>query len=117
VSGRYALLYDGDCGFCKRSLGWVLRWDRRGALEPVALQDERADELLAGLAPAERMKSWHLVSPSGKRWSAGAAAPPLLRLLPGGRPLAAILALAPRTTDRVYRFIARHRGTIGRLLG
>lgn len=115
MSGRHLILYDAQCGFCRRSLGWFLRWDRRGALEPVALQDPRAAELLADLDPAARMESWHLVSPSGKRWSAGAAVPPLLRLLPGGNPLAALLAASPRTTERAYRFVADHRDAFGRL--
>ena len=115
VSGRHLILYDADCGFCRRSLGWILRWDRRGELEPVALQDPRAAELLADLEPGERMDSWHLVSPSGERWSAGAAAAPLLRLLPGGTPPASILAAAPHTTERAYRFVAGHRGAFGRL--
>lgn len=62
------------------------------------------------------MASWHLVAPDGRRWSAGHAAPPLLRLLPGGRPAAAILAATPALTDRVYRLIASHRSTLGRLI-
>jgi predicted DCC family thiol-disulfide oxidoreductase YuxK len=61
------------------------------------------------------MESWHLVSPSGERWSAGAAAPPLMRLLPGGRLPAKLLAAFPNATERAYRFTARHRGAFGRL--
>ena len=55
----------------------------------MALQDERAVALLSGMPEAERMASWHLVRPDGAVSSAGAAAPTLLRLLPGGAPLAA----------------------------
>jgi predicted DCC family thiol-disulfide oxidoreductase YuxK len=61
------------------------------------------------------MASWHLISPDGRRWSAGAAAPPLLRLLPGGRLPAAVLAAFPGPTERGYRFVAEHRGALGRL--
>jgi predicted DCC family thiol-disulfide oxidoreductase YuxK len=81
----------------------------------VALQSPRAATLLPGLGDEERMSSWHLVSPRGERWSAGAAAPPLLRLLPGGRLPARILAAFPGVTERGYRFVARHRGTLGRI--
>ena len=112
---RYTLLYDAECGFCRRSLGWVLRWDRHNRLAPLALQDPRAAELLDGMSEGERMDSWHLVSPAGESWSAGAAAPPLLRLLPGGGLPARLLAAFPRATERTYRFIARNRGTLGRL--
>jgi predicted DCC family thiol-disulfide oxidoreductase YuxK len=95
----------------------VLRWDRRRTLEPVALQDGRAAALLADLDEEERMRSAHLVSPGGKRWSGGHAAPPLLRLLPGGRLPAALLGSTPELTERAYRWVAEHRGGFGRPVG
>jgi predicted DCC family thiol-disulfide oxidoreductase YuxK len=82
----------------------------------VALQMPVADELLADLAPAERMASWHLLSPGGERYSAGAALPPLLRLLPGGQIPAAPLARFPRLTERGYRWVAEHRSGLSRLV-
>jgi len=112
----WAVLYDRDCGFCRWSLAQLLALDRRGRLRPVALETLEADRLLADLAPEQRAASWHLVSPDGRRWSAGAAAPPLLRLLPGGAGLAALLAVAPRATERTYRWVADHRSTLSRLL-
>jgi predicted DCC family thiol-disulfide oxidoreductase YuxK len=116
TNSGWLVLYDGECGFCRASLGWLLRWDRRGRLEPVALQSARAADILAELSEEERMDSWHLVSPDGERWSAGAAAPQLLRLLPGGRVPARVLDAAPGITERAYRFAARHRGSLGRAL-
>jgi predicted DCC family thiol-disulfide oxidoreductase YuxK len=111
------LLYDSDCGFCRWSVDKVLAWDRRGRLRPVALQDAQAGALLDGMAAAERMRSWHLVLPDGRLYSAGAALAPLTRLLPGGRPLAVLLSLAPGLTERTYRLVARNRDRFGRLLG
>jgi predicted DCC family thiol-disulfide oxidoreductase YuxK len=104
------LLFDGECGFCRRSVERILRWDRRGRLRPVALQDPEADELLGGLDEERKMASWHLVTNDGRSYSAGAAFPPLLRLLPGGRPLAAVTAAFPGLTERAYRYVARTRG-------
>jgi predicted DCC family thiol-disulfide oxidoreductase YuxK len=112
----WALLYDRDCGFCRWSLAQLLALDRHGRLRPIALGTPEADALLADLTPEQRDASWHLVSPEGRRWSAGAAAPPLLRLLPAGRAPAALLASAPRATERVYRWVADHRSTLGRML-
>ncbi len=63
------------------------------------------------------MGSWHLVTPDGRMYSAGAAVSPLLRLLPGGRPLAAVADAFPKTTERAYRWVARHRERLGRSLG
>jgi predicted DCC family thiol-disulfide oxidoreductase YuxK len=59
-----------------------------------------------------KMASWHLVTKDGRVYSAGAALPPLLRLLPGGRPLAALAAAFPRLTERGYRHVARTRGPV-----
>jgi predicted DCC family thiol-disulfide oxidoreductase YuxK len=107
------ILFDSRCGFCRRSVSRLLRWDRHGRLRPVALQDPEADELLDGMAEDRKMASWHLVTPDGKVHSGGAAFPPLLRLLPGGRPLAALTAAFPRLTERGYQHVARTRGPVG----
>jgi predicted DCC family thiol-disulfide oxidoreductase YuxK len=110
----WIVLYDADCGFCRWSLSLVLGLDRRRRLVPVALGTAAADDLLADLSPDERERSWHLVAPSGERTSAGAGAPPLLRLLPGGRGPAGLLAGAPALTERAYRWVADHRSTLSR---
>ena len=105
-----AILFDARCGFCRRSVEGILRWDRHGRLRPVALQDPEADELLGGMMKEQKLASWHLVTADGKVYSAGAAFPPLLRLLPGGRPLAAVTAAFPGLTERGYRYVARPGG-------
>ena len=110
------LLYDSDCGFCRWSLGKVLAWDRRGRIRPVSLQSKEAEALLAGMTEEERLGSWHLVGGDGRVRSAGAGIPPLLRLLPGGSPLAAVADRTPGALERGYRWVAGRRGTWGRLL-
>jgi predicted DCC family thiol-disulfide oxidoreductase YuxK len=113
---RATILYDPDCGFCRWCLGKVLAWDRRRALRPVPLGGEEADRLLAEVPAGERMSSWHLVEPGGGVRSAGAAFPPLFRLLPGGSPLAALTARVPDATDRAYRWVAGNRSRWGRFV-
>jgi predicted DCC family thiol-disulfide oxidoreductase YuxK len=110
------ILYDADCGFCRWSLAKLLRWDRRGVLRPVALQDPEAASVLPGMSEEERMASWHLVDADGGVQSAGAALPRLLRLLPGGTPFAVLTERAPRLRDRGYRWVAGHRSWFGRLI-
>jgi predicted DCC family thiol-disulfide oxidoreductase YuxK len=112
----WTLLYDADCGFCRSALAGLLALDRDARVKPLALQAPAAAALLAELDPARRQDSWHLISPSGERFSAGAAVPPLLRLLAGGRVPAALLAAAPGTTDRAYRWVADHRSALSRLV-
>jgi predicted DCC family thiol-disulfide oxidoreductase YuxK len=112
----WLVLYDEDCGFCKWSLNRILAWDRRRRLRPVAIQSERGQALLASVPEEERLDSWHLVAPSGEVRSAGAAAAPVARLLPGGRPLAYLFARFPRATECAYRYVATHRDLFARLV-
>jgi predicted DCC family thiol-disulfide oxidoreductase YuxK len=113
---RATVIYDADCGFCKFSLALLLAWDRREILEILALGSPEADRLLADLTPEQRNSSWHLVDESGRRNSAGAALAPVLALLPGGRGPAALVARVPRVTERGYRWVVDHRGSLGRFV-
>ena len=103
------VLYDGDCGFCKWSLDKILAWDRAQRLSAVPIQSDEGDRLLSAVEPRARLDSWHFVSKDGELFSAGAAAAPLVRVLPGGRPLAAAFAAFPGLTERAYRYVAAHR--------
>ena len=111
------LLYDPDCGFCRVSLALLLRWDTRGRLRPVALGSEEADSLLAGMPEERRMASWHLALPGRPVRSARCrVSRSCSRMLPGGRPLAALTARFPRASERAYRLVADHRSLLGRAL-
>ncbi len=110
------VIYDSDCGFCKWCLALLLSWDRQGALHPLPLGTPEADRLLADLTGDERDASWHLVDAKGARTSAGAALAPALRVLPGGRIPASLIACFPQATERAYRWVADHRGLLGRFV-
>src|SRR3954454_11581162 len=116
VDDRTPLLFDADCGFCRWATAKLLRWDRAGRLRPVALQSAEAQTLLASIPSELRSSSWHLVT-HGRVRSAGRAVSPLLPGLPGGRPLATLAELSPGATDAAYRWVARHRGLLGRIAG
>jgi predicted DCC family thiol-disulfide oxidoreductase YuxK len=75
-----------------------------------------ADLLLADLSVDERNASWHLVDDTGVRTSAGAALGPAFALLPGGRLPADLVARMPGLTERGYRWVADHRGLLGRFV-
>ena len=113
-SSRWIVAYDSDCGFCMWLLSGLLRWDGDRSLRSIPIQGAGAGDLLADLEPAERMASWHLISPDGKRRSGGDASPPLLRLLRGGRLPAAVFARFPAATTRGYRWVAEHRSELSR---
>jgi predicted DCC family thiol-disulfide oxidoreductase YuxK len=113
---RWTVLYDADCGLCTWLLALLLRRDRDLRVRPLALHDGRARELLADLSPEQQLESWHLISPAGERLSAGAAAPALLVLLPHGRVPAGLLARFPAPTEVGYRWVAKHRSGLSRLV-
>lgn len=114
---RHILLYDEDCGFCRWSVDRIVRWDRRNAIRATPIQSAVGDRLLADLTEAQRLASWHLVAPDGRRHSAGHAAAPLARVLPAGRLLALIPGAFPGVTEAAYRWVARNRDRLGRWLG
>jgi predicted DCC family thiol-disulfide oxidoreductase YuxK len=121
------VIYDDDCGFCRWSLAVLLSAD---GLRPLPLGTAEADYLLHDLTPEERGASWHLViDPPGEagpeqlsldapplRFSAGAALAPALSLLPRGRRVAWLVARVPGPTERGYRWVAGHRGLLGRFV-
>src|SRR5436190_20209719 len=111
-----SVLYDAGCGFCRWALDLVLAWDRGGRLRPVALDSADADRLLGDLDEETRMGSWHIVTADGRRESGGRALGPLLRLLPGGPPLAALVERFPQAADRAYFAVADRRAALSRLV-
>ena len=111
------LFYDADCGLCRWAVAKVMVWDRARAIRFVALQDPAETErLLSPMDEETRMASWHLVTIEGRIHSAGKGVTPLLRLLPGGGPLAGVAAAAQPLTDRLYDFVAAHREAFSRLV-
>ncbi len=114
--GEAIVLYDADCGWCRWTLAKFLRWDGRRVLSTLAIQSPAAEPFLGDMPMQQRLASWHLVTPDGRLHSGGAVFPPLLRLLPGGAPLAAVASALPGPTERTYRWIAGHRRLLSRPL-
>ena len=110
------VFYDGECGFCAWGVAWLLRWDRRGSLRPVAIQSAQGAELLAKVPEQHRLASWHVRDPQGRLSSGGAALAPVLERLPAGGPLAALAVKCPRVAEAGYSFLAAHRSGLGRLI-
>jgi predicted DCC family thiol-disulfide oxidoreductase YuxK len=111
----HAVLYDADCGFCKLSVRGLLALDRDERLRAVAIQSDEGRRLLTEVPEERRLESGHLVTPGGQVISGGPAAKYVARLLPGGALPARVLHRFPGATDATYRWVARNRGTFGRL--
>jgi predicted DCC family thiol-disulfide oxidoreductase YuxK len=111
----HALLYDGDCGFCRLATKLALRLDEGSRLRAVAIGSEEGRRLLTEVPSARRLDAFHLVTPGGIVMTGPDAAPALARLLRGGGVPARAMRRYPAATAATYRLIARHRGTLGRL--
>ena len=109
------MLFDGDCGFCRR---WIVRWQRTtaGQVDYMPLQDDTVAKQFPELSREALESAVHLIEPDG-RVSSGAEAvfrswSPVRRWplwfyqrLPGLGWLA----------ERGYRFVARHRMFFSRI--
>ena len=111
---RPRLYYDHDCGFCRWTLAWVLRWDRRRRLRPVPIESPEGDRELGDLGEA-RLDSWHLVR-DDRRWSGGHAFAPLLEELAGGRLLAPVARALHGLLVPLYGWVAAHRSGFSKLV-
>ncbi len=70
---RPVLLYDGDCGFCRRWVSRLQRWDRQKAIEYVAAADRGAVVGLPPLSDAALDRAMHLVTRDGRVYPAAAS--------------------------------------------
>jgi len=108
------LLYDDRCGFCRRWVARLKRWDRRDRIGVMSLWDTRAPGLAGRSADALRHAA-HVVMPSGEVHAGAAALRALCPVLPGGRLVAGLFALpgAMALAERSYRWVARRWGPVG----
>jgi predicted DCC family thiol-disulfide oxidoreductase YuxK len=109
------VLYDGDCGFCRRSVCWALRRDRDRKLSAAPIQSPTGEHLLADLTPEQRLREVHVIHDDGHRSSGGAAVKDVLTALPSTHALARVISVSPRMTELGYRVVANNRSLFGRL--
>ena len=112
---RHLVLWDGECGICRRIAAWLARRDRKGRLLVLAYQ-EVPNPPLDPLLRADSSRAMQVVSREGVRLRAGRAAIFCLEQIGWrwARPFRhwPLLPL----TELGYRLVARNRGLIGRLL-
>jgi predicted DCC family thiol-disulfide oxidoreductase YuxK len=113
---RFTLIYDESCGLCRLAIAVFLRLDRAGRIRPLSFRDAVAQGVLDEQRRPLWSRSWHLRADDGQWWSAGAALPPLVAALGGGRTASAALRRFPAATERAYRLVADHRDALGPLV-
>lgn len=108
VAERPVLIYDGDCGFCTRSVRLAVRLPVRMRVQPWQEADLPALNVTEARAAHEVL--W--IDRSGRVFGGAAAVAELLRSSSAPWPLLGGLMSAPllRTlADRLYRWVADHR--------
>ncbi len=108
---RLTLVYDGECGFCIRSLAWVRAADRAGQLEYVPSQDPQVRTRFPMLATADFDHAMYAVSDTGEVYRGFFAFRRIALALPRLRVLAPIFYFpgASIVGPRVYAWVDRYR--------
>lgn len=109
------LVYDGNCGFCRR---WVERLRRRDEAGRIALIPAAERSSVPGLPPLDAAaldRAMHLVLPDGTVLAGARALPAVLRLLPRWWLVAWVFRIpgVPWVADRVYAWVAARRHRFG----
>ncbi|MFL5492895.1 MAG: thiol-disulfide oxidoreductase DCC family protein [Gemmatimonadales bacterium] len=112
---RPVLLFDGNCGFCRRWVRRLQRWDRAGAIDYVPAAERGSVPGVPPLADAALDRAMHLVTRDGQVYAGARALSPLLAILPGGRLLAPLMRVpgVQPLADWVYAWVAARRHRFG----
>lgn len=115
-ANRATLIYDGACGFCRRWVDRVRRWDRRGRLELVPYQAPDFNARFPSVSRADCTQRIHLIEPNGTVYRGAAAGCEVLRTFPGGWlwTLPFRIPGALPIAERLYVWITHRWGPLGR---
>ena len=116
LAGQYWLLWDGDCGFCRRAVAWAQDRDQEGRLAVLPYQQAPWPPMDEGLAAA-CSRAVHLRHPDGRLERAGRACLTVLELV-GYRRAVPWLRRWPLVwgVELGYCLVARNRMLFSKLL-
>ncbi|MFN3650512.1 MAG: thiol-disulfide oxidoreductase DCC family protein [Armatimonadota bacterium] len=114
--GKTWVLWDGECGFCRRTVQWLERRDRAQQFHTLPYQSAPSPPMTPELERACE-RAVHVITPEGRLLRAGRASLYLLQHV-GWGPLAALLCWPPFiwVVEAVYWLVARNRGFVSRFL-
>ena len=115
MSGQDLVLWDGDCGFCRRGMVWFKRRDREDRFDMVPYQDAPWPPMTEALH-ADCAKAMWVICADGTRHRGGRAVLHLAEHT-GFRRLARVLALPPLIwlVEAGYWVMARNRYVFSRV--
>ena len=111
--GRYAMLFDGSCGVCRRTVEIVQRLDVLGRVDVLdaAQEWEAVETRYSGLSQRQCLEQMHVLRPGGRIARGFDGYRALARALPIAWPALPLLYLpgARHVGARVYNSVARRR--------
>jgi predicted DCC family thiol-disulfide oxidoreductase YuxK len=116
MAEAYLVLWDGECGFCRRSVDWLLARDKEGQLEAVPFQMAPSPPMTPELEAA-CARAVHVITPQGRVHRAGRAVLVALEVV-GFRFWARLLRLPPFIwlLEIGYWIVARNRRRFSRVM-
>jgi predicted DCC family thiol-disulfide oxidoreductase YuxK len=115
--GAAVVIFDGECKFCRASIAKLMRFDRRGQLAFLPLQDPEVARRYPDLTHDELMKYMVVVPPDGRRLRGAEGFKYLSARLPAlywMAPLLYLPGLMP-LWQMFYRAFAKRRYRWGRI--
>lgn len=113
---RYTVVFDGECGVCRRSVDLLRRWDTDGRLRCIPFQAPGVVDRYPGIDEREFRQAVQVIAPDGRSWSGADAVERALAQTPRGRRITWLfgLPLARPIARRGYRWFARNRSLFAR---
>jgi|SRR5581483_8467248 predicted DCC family thiol-disulfide oxidoreductase YuxK len=102
------LVFDGQCGFCMRALGWLHRLDRKHRIETVPYQRPGVPESI-GATPSECEQSLQWRGPDSARLEGAAAVNAAFGTAVGTSLPLALYRRSAGLQERLYRLVADNR--------
>ncbi len=111
MSGTTTVVYDGDCGLCRRSMEVLRKLDEEGVLELVEAQARGVRERFPWIAPEAYGRALQVIEPGGSTTEGAAAVERLCAIIPAGRRIGWLyrIPFARPIADRIYARISRNR--------
>ena len=106
IDGR--LVFDGDCGFCTRSVGWLRRLDRGGHVDARPLQSPGVPESV-GATLEQCLERLQWLGRDGRRRSGAEAVNVALAAALCTRAPLALYRVSAGVQERAYAWVAANR--------
>lgn len=108
----YTVVFDGYCKVCRRLVGILVKWDRRGEFEILPSQTPCLSERYPWISANAYLESLQLIeNRSGTTWQGAAALEQIVDVLPKGTLVTWVFSIpfVRPLAEEFYRWFAKNR--------